>query len=60
MVHSQAGPLVMDAYLERVFDAGQKLTESELLRRFMTKRRHPERWQRPCFLDACEPIISNS
>jgi len=35
MVHCQAGPLVMDAYLERVFDAGQKLTESELLRRFI-------------------------
>jgi len=57
MVHCQAGLLVMDAYLERVFDARQKLTESELLRRFITKRRHPERCKRLCFLDACEPII---
>jgi len=60
MVHCQAGLLVIDAYLERVFEAGQKLTESGLLRRFIKKRRHPEPWQRLCFLDACEPIISNS
>jgi len=50
----------MDAYLERVFEAGQKLSESGLLRRFIKERRHPEPWLRLCFLDACESIISNS
>jgi len=60
MVRCQTGLLVLDTYLERLFDAGQTLAESELLRRFMTKRRHPERWQRLCFWDACERIISNS
>jgi len=60
MVHCQAGLLVMEAYLEHVFEAGQKLTESGLLPRFITKRRNLERWPRLCILDACEPIISNS
>jgi len=60
MVHCQAGLLVMDVYLECVCEAGGKLTESVLLWRFITKRRHPERWQMLCFLDACELITSNS
>jgi len=59
MMHCKARLLVTDAYLKRVFEAGQKLSESGLLRRFIKQRRHPELWQRLCFLDACEPIISN-
>jgi len=57
MVHSLVGLLVMDAYLDQVFEAELKRTESGLQRRCITKRRHAERWHRLCFLDACEPII---
>jgi len=60
MLHCQAGLLVIDASLECEFEAGQKLTESGLLRHFITKRRYPEPWPRLCFLDAYAPIISNS